>query len=256
MDVFGQLERHLQQGLLAATEQCQRTMRWDRSERFLVGEVIAELRGGLLLAFSHDRGQHAVILQVAAQACQQFGIFRELLHQDLPRTLERCLDVRDAGVFALFGGNRRFEVLGGFDLRAQRVVGQQRRRQRVEAGLAGNLRLGAALHLVGEVQIFQPLLGLGLLDRRAQGWDQLALLLDAREDGRAPLLELPQINQPLLKVAELGIVQSPGRFLAVTRDERHGRTFVEQCDRRHDLMHGGGEFMRNARFDGGEHGDI
>ena len=58
--------------------------------------------------------------------------------------------------------NAGFEVLRRLGLGIQRMIGQQRRRQHVEPGFARDLRLGAALRLVGQIQIFQALLGVGL----------------------------------------------------------------------------------------------
>ena len=70
---------------------------------------------------------------------------------------------------------------------------QQRERERLEARLARDLRLRAALRLVGQVEIFEPRLGLRGVDRRRQLRRQLALLVDALQDRGAPLVELAQV---------------------------------------------------------------
>ena len=64
---------------------------------------------------------------------------------------------------------------------------------------------------------------------------QLALLGDRRDDGRAPRLQLAQIDQPFRELAQLRVVQPAGHFLAVARDEGHRRAFVEQPDGRRHL---------------------
>ena len=58
---------------------------------------------------------------------------------------------------------------------------------------------------------------------------QLALLVDALEDGRAAILQLAQIAEPLLELAQLRVVEPAGLLLAVARDERHGRALAEQA---------------------------
>ena len=75
------------------------------------------------------------------------------------------------------------------------------------------------------------------------------MLLDAHENRRAPFFQFAQINQSLLQIAQLSIVETAGGFFAIARNERHRRTFIEQCDRRHDLLHGGGEFLSDTTFD-------
>ena len=57
------------------------------------------------------------------------------------------------------------------------------------------------------------------------------------EDAPAAVLELAQVAQPLLQLAELGIVQGAGGFLPVAGDEGHGGPGVEQ-------IHGGLDLPR------------
>ena len=119
----------------------------------------------------------------------------ERLHQDPARALERRADIGDA--------------LVGVDIaRPPRVPGrsvgivQQRERQRLEPGFARDLRLRAPLRLVGQIEVFEPRLGVGGANRRRELRRQLALLLDALQDDVAPLLELAQVGQPLFERAE------------------------------------------------------
>ena len=87
------------------------------------------------------------------------------------------------------------------------------------------------------------------VDRRPQPSGQFALLLDALENCGTPLFQFAQINQPLLQIAQLSVVETSGRFFAIARDERHGSAFIEQRDRRHNLLHRGGQLLREAIFD-------
>ena len=73
------------------------------------------------------------------------------------------------------------------------------------------------------------------------------------EDRRAPLFQFAQVAQALFEVAQLGVVEAVGRFLAVARDEGHGGAFVEQGDGGGDLGRTDAEFDGDAVFDGCEH---
>ena len=108
-------------------------------------------------------------------------------------------------------------------LRVLRRIAPERIGQRFEPGLAGDLRLGAALGLEGEIEILQTRLCLGLKDARAQSIVELALGFNALGGWAArPLFEVTQIGQPLIDIAQLCIIEPPvasSRFLA--RNERH-----------------------------------
>ena len=119
--------------------------------------------------------------------------------------------------------------------------------------LLQDLRLGAALGLVGQVEIFEPLLGVGVLDVVLQFRRQLALFLDAGQHGGASLLQFAQIAEPLFERAQLGVVEAARDLLAVTGDEGHGRALVEQLDGGENLGRADTEFLGDAMFDGGKH---
>ena len=123
---------------------------------------------------------------------------------------------------------------------------QQAVQQRLEAGFARDLRPGAAFGLIGRVQVLQPRLGVSGSDGCLQFRAQLALFGDALQHRGAPLLQLAQIDQALLEVAQLGVVQPVGGLLAVARDERHGGALVEQLDCRFDLPGVDAQLLCNA----------
>jgi hypothetical protein len=85
---------------------------------------------------------------------------------------------------------------------------------------ARDLRLGAALRLVGEVEILEASLGVGRVDLQQQLVGELALFADAVRDGLAAVFELPQIAQALVQGSQLRIVEGAGGLLAVAGDER------------------------------------
>src|SRR5690606_42084072 len=64
----------------------------------------------------------------------------------------------------LFRSLVRVDEAGGEVVRHQRGVGQQPIGQRLQPGLARDLRAGAPLGLVGQVEVFQARLAVGGLD--------------------------------------------------------------------------------------------
>lgn len=213
-----QAELQPQHAFVTSAQQCQGAVRGHRHDGLAKIEPVAKLSAFVLLAIDHARDDDAVIAQELAELAKQGGVLGEMLHEDLARAVEHGLGVAEAGL--------AIEVVGSFDLRAELRIGEQGFGQRRDAGFAGDLRLGAALLLVGQVEVFETLLGLGILDGFAQLGGKLALFFDAREHSRAALLEFAQIAEALLEVAQLGVVEGAGHFLAVAGDERHGRAFI------------------------------
>jgi hypothetical protein len=84
---------------------------------------------------------------------------------------------------------------------------------------------------------------------RAQLVGHLALFFDAREDRRAAVFQFAQIEEPFLEITQLRIVEVVGHFLAVARDKRNSRAFVEELHRRCDLARLDGEFAGDALYD-------
>ena len=106
-------------------------------------------------------------------------------------------------------------------------VPQQGVGQRFETRLPGNQGLAAPLRFIGQVQILEPVLGVGAENGALQFGTQLALLGNAVEDGLAALFHLPQVVQALLQLAHLGVVQGAGGLLAIAGDEGHRGAFIE-----------------------------
>ena len=102
---------------------------------------------------------------MGAQLADQIGIFGEVLGEDVARAFERRLHVRH------FVG----DVGGGEFRRHCGAVGEDGFGERPQAALAGDLGAGAALRLVGQIDVFE--LGLGGCggDLRLQVVGQLAL---------------------------------------------------------------------------------
>ncbi len=64
---------------------------------------------------------------------------------------------------------------------------------------------------------------------------ELALFVDAVDHRGAALLQFAQVAQAFFEVAQLGVVQAAGDFLAVAGHEGHRRAFVQQLDRSRNL---------------------
>jgi hypothetical protein len=126
-----------------------------------------------------------------------------------------------------------------FGQRIERRIGEQLVGQGLQARLARDRALRAALDLERRIQVFEFLLRRRRIERRCQLGRQLALLGHALDHGRTPLFELTQIGQPRFEFAQLHIVQTLGGLLAVARDEGHRRATVEQRDRSLDLRRAG-----------------
>ena len=93
--------------------------------------------------------------------------------------------------------------------------------QRLQPVFARDHRLGAALWLEGQVDIFQLGLGCRLGQHQGQSLGHLALFGDRPHDRRPPRFHLTQVHQPLGQGPQLGVVQPARRLFAIARDERH-----------------------------------
>ncbi|MCW0448515.1 hypothetical protein NB706_001349 [Xanthomonas sacchari] len=224
--------------LATRAEQRQQPVRRNLGQCFGVIEVVAVLGAFLLLALGHAGADDAHLAQPRAQFADQCGILAPALHQDRARAFQRGLDVGHT----LVG----IDEAGGEGFRHLARIGQQAVGERFQPGLAGDLRARAPLRLVWQVQIFQPRLGVGGDDLRTQFVAELALLGDAGEHRSAALFQFAQIGQAHFQVAQLGVVEPAGDFLAVACDERDAGALVEQGD--------GGARLRRLRADLGGDG--
>ena len=93
--------------------------------------------------------KHGFVAHVGAQATDEIGVDRDRLGDDVARAFERGLHVGD------FAGHVRRGELGGNG----GAVGEDGLGERPESAFARDLRLAAALRLVGEIEVFE--LGLG-----------------------------------------------------------------------------------------------
>ncbi|MNH16031.1 hypothetical protein D3C79_756570 [compost metagenome] len=200
-------------------------------------EVVLELGPFLLLAGHQAGAQGGVLPQVVPQLLQQIGLLGEALHQYVAGAVEGGLAV----VYSLLG----IEEAGRLLLRILHGVGEQQIGQRLQPCFDGHLPLGATFGLVGEIEIFQPGLAVGTVQLARQLGGQLALLLDGANDHLAAIFQFTQIAEAALQGTQLTVVQAAGHLLAITGDEGHGGTFVQQA-------HGGLHLFRASIQLGGD----
>ena len=214
-------------------------------------KVVGKLGAGSFLARHHFGDQLALQPQLVAQPSQQAGIFGKTLDQDGPCPVKGGLDISHA----LAGIDKSRCRLLGLLLRP----GQQAFCQRFQPGFAGDLRAGTPFGLVGQVQVFQPGLVGRSIECRFQFTGQLALLGNGLEDAVASLVQLAQIAQALVQLAQLGVIQPAGGFLAVAGHKRHGCSAVQQLHGSGHLAGADLEFLGNTlgnRFQHGESGIV
>ena len=220
--VHARVEVELQDLFAARAEQREQAVRGNLRQRLGMVEIVAVLRAFVLLAFGDLGADHADLGHPLAQFADQRGVLAPAFHQDGACTVERGLGIGHALLGIDVRGGSGFRYLGG--------IGQQAVGQRFEAGFARDLGARAALGLVRQVEVFQARLAVGGFDLGTQCVGQLALLLDAGEHRGAAVLQFAQVGQARFEVAQLGVVQAAGDFLAVAGDEGDGSAFVEQGD--------------------------
>ena len=213
--------------LLLAPEHGQDAVRGQPGERLGEVEIVGELGAGLFLARAHPGDQPARRPHPLAQFADQVGVLGEALHQDGARPVQGGPGVGDAPV--------RVDVGPGGLLRIMARLGEQQFGQWLQPCFAGDLRLRAALRLVGQVDVFEPGLGVGRHDLLPERVVELALPADGLQDRGAALVQLAQVMEPFLERPELGVVEGAGHLLAVAGDERHRGPAVEQLHGRRDL---------------------
>ncbi|KGE04476.1 hypothetical protein HRUBRA_00941 [Pseudohaliea rubra DSM 19751] len=234
----------LQEAGVAAAEHGQGPMRGHAGQRLTVLEVVAELgRFGIVSGPRRSGGaQQGIVDEEGPQPGDQVRVLGPALHEDLPGAVQGVVGAGDTGISV--------EVGRGDGRRLLRRALPECVRQRLEAGLAGDLCLGAALRLVGQVQVLEAALAVGGQQLRFEGLRELALLADAVEDRAAPGLEFREVAVPFLQLAQLAVIEAAGHLLAVAGDEGNGGAVLEQGERGAHLGFADGQFGRQALGDG------
>ena len=220
------LDLERQDVFVASAQHRQRAMTGNLRPALDVIEIVGEFRAGLLLSLDRFRAQKRLVLHVSPDPADQVGVDGHGFADDVAGALERRLHVLD-----LVGqvGQRRLR-------RYERAVGQDRLGERAEAALAGDFRSRAPFGLEGQIDVFQFRLRGDAGDLRRQLVGQLALAANRIEDRAAARVEFAEIDEAFRQKPQLRVVEPAGRLLAIARNERHGRAFIEQSDRRGGLL--------------------
>ena len=123
-------------------------------------------------------------------------------------------------------------------LRQTRPLGKQLQSQGFQPLLLGHGGPGAALLLIGAVQVLQGCQGLGLVNGGRKFLRQLALFLNGFLHRVPPLLQIPQVFQPLRQIAQAGVVHGAVQLLPIAGNEGDGIALVQQGDHVIDMALG------------------
>ncbi|MGC4081349.1 MAG: hypothetical protein QM736_04355 [Vicinamibacterales bacterium] len=204
-------------------------------------EVVGELDAAFFLAVDHLRHPLAALPQQLAQTAEELGIFGKGFDEDPACALECRGHIGDPRVDV--------DEACRLDLGHACRIGEQQTRQRLEPRFTRDLRLRPPLQFIRQVQVLEARLRLRVGDLRRELRRQLALLVDALQHGGTPFFQLAQVGQSFLERAQLRVVESARRFLAVAGDERHGGFVVEQRDGSGHLRYADVQFFGNAVVD-------
>ena len=167
-----ELDLETQNAFLGAAANGQHAMGGNLGDRLAVVGVHLELAFGIFDAGDGVTHHAAALEHHLSHALADFGVLVDALGQDVARAFERFLDGGDAFLLAQERGGQFGQRQFGGRLIPE-VVGE-----RLEAFFARDGGLGAALGLVGQVQVLEFVLFENRLDARAQLRGELALLVD------------------------------------------------------------------------------
>ena len=192
-----------------------------------MGKIVVQTVHAVLL---RCRTAHKLTLptQQVSQSLADHGVIGNLLGNDVRSALEGI----GHGVHALF---QRKEVPGGL-LRpgAVSLLGKKQSGQGLQALFPGCGGPGAALLLVGPVEVLHLRQGLGAVDGGGQLVGELSLLGDGFFHRFPALIQIAQILQPLLQGAQGGVVHGAVELLAVAGDKGDGVSLIQKL---HHIFH-------------------
>ncbi len=122
--------------------------------------------------------------------------------------------------------------------------------QRLEALLPRDGGFGPPLRLEGQVQILELVLLQNGLDLGPQLGSQLALLLNRREHGLAPVLQLAEVFELLLDGPDLYFIQGAGGLFSIAGDEGNRSALVEQPNGGDEALEGDVQQLRDVQKNG------
>ena len=207
------LDRKAENLFLLATAERQHTVARNLGNRLAEVVIILEL-GFLLFEILLDLGHHdALLFHLGAEVLTEFRIVGHFFGQDVGSTLEGGLRVGQALFFGQVNAGDFFGGIAGIFLFPHQAG------ERLQAKFLGDGGAGTFLGFVGGVNIFEQRFIFAGLDLGLQFGGQLALFLDALEDGLLAVGQFLQVVPAVADVAEFNFVQGSRLVLAVTGDK-------------------------------------
>ena len=162
------------------------------------------------------------------QAAADGGVVADPFGDDVARACQRIL----RGVHAPV----RIDELPGGVCRGGAVplLVKEKPRQRLQPLLPGDNGAGAPLLLIGPVKVLHLRQCLCRVDGGGQFLRELSLPVDGGLHRLPPVLQAPQVLQPLVQRPQRGVVHGAVLLLAVAGDERNGAALVDQL---HHVFH-------------------
>src|SRR5262245_61423365 len=220
---FFELNLESQHAFFRSAPDRKHTMGWNLTRGLAVLRIHFELAFWIFRSFDRAALDHSVGHHQTADRLPKSCVLAHPLRDNVSGSFERFLSRGHSQSFV-------YERVGELPERhTARLLVPQKLRQWFEALLAGDRCLRTPFRSVWEVQVFQ----FGLFKRglypRLQFRRQLALFRDRLQHGLASIFEFPEVFQFLLDIANLHLVEIAGDFLAVTSDEWHGCSFIQQA---------------------------
>ena len=185
-----------QEALFFTPVQCQYAVRSNAADRLL--KIIVHFIGGILGAVAGG-GHNCRTVDQQTQCLADLPIIGDVLRQNI-HCAGKCIS---CGFYALFWVNIFFRH--GKRL-LQRILGADRRCQRLQSFFPCNAAAGSALRLVGAVKILHLRQRACRVDGGFQLRRQLFLLGNGAQHLFPPLLQIAQVFQPVAEIPQCGII--------------------------------------------------
>ncbi len=227
-------------------------------EGFAPFEVVAVFGGVVVrfLACEDLAGDGGFFLVDLADGAADGGVVGDSFGDDIAGTCEGFLGGLDAefllAVLTEEPDGFRGWVGGGIGLGGEKPLGEG-----FEAFFLCDGGAGAAFRAEGSEDVLEAGHGFRLVDLAAEGVGEQFPLVEAFEDGGAPLVEFGDLEEAVADAGDLDFVEHAGDFLAVAGDEGDGAASREQFRGGGDLGRLDFEFGGYFGEDGGfwDHGE-
>jgi hypothetical protein len=237
---LGWIDPHHEQSFAFATTNGEHPMAGDFGDRFAPIEVVLEFRGGLLFLECNFRFHHSFAPEQLAQFGARLGIVADALGENVARARQSGCHI----CHAFF----RVDISQGLLVWVRRgLLVEEQVSQRFQPKLLGDGGAGAAFRPVRLENILQRRDRLGPGDGGLEFVREEIALGERFQDCLPALIQFRQAQEPFANAGDGHFVQRPGRFLAITGDERNSGAFREEFGGGGDLPRLNFEFTCNFK---------